>query len=83
MIDIILKKAEELMHYYFIKNGRHPNMIIMNELCYGLFESYDREVCVCEIEPYRERDSVGNIAYLYGMRVIPVKTGEMEVFELL
>ena len=76
-IDEIIRKVRKLVADYYDKYGAEPNAIIMCETYFNTLSVY-HNLYVNHIEEI----DIHNCRFM-GMKVIPVKKGEMKVFELL
>lgn len=76
-IQEITRKADKLISDYFNKYHNEPNAIIMCENDIFILSTYHN----LYVNHINEID-IHNCQFM-GLKVIPVKHGEMEVFELL
>ena len=77
-INEIIRKVRKLVADYYDKHGVEPNAIIMCEAYFNILSVHYNLYVNHDVE---ELD-IHNCRFM-GMKVIPVKKGEMEVFELL
>ena len=70
MKEIILK-LEKLFNNYINKYGRQPNAVLINQNDMFVIEQ-SREILDC-----------AKVALFCGLKIIPIRHGEMEVVELL
>lgn len=74
--DEIIERAHKLFVAYFNKYGREPNAIVLCEKDYSLLSTYNENWQAIKVQPKEVHSYC-----LMGMKIIPVKYGEMQVYE--
>ena len=77
--DSIIEKVQDLCYDYYCEHYTKPNAVLINEHDYAILMTYARAVLGSKTKLKQ-----GDFVYtLTGLKIIPIKEGEMRVVELL